>query len=144
MAVMSVKQIGLERHRFAELDNAAIEVALKTPLARLFDLSAQTPWWITQTLYADFPLREQETRWVFHLDAEENFKLLDQKANGEPVWLERNGSVRLIEPVANDWLSCRNHELFEHCEAFNLSLTEGMRVSVRKEHVTYDRSFGLY
>jgi CRISPR-associated endonuclease/helicase Cas3 len=133
-----------KQHRFADFDNAAINKILEDPLDRLFNLEIKKPWWITQALYEDFPLREQETRNDFYLDEEERFHLHYLNSDGKPDWLERNDSVKPLKPVANDWLSWNNRELFEHCVALGLSLPEGMRVSVRKEKTTYDMSFGFY
>ncbi len=133
-----------KQHRLAQLDNAAIDKILTIPLDRQFDLTTTTPWWITQALYEVFPLRDDVTRHEFYLDEEEQFQKLYLNTDGKLDWLERTDSVTTIQPVANDWLSCNNRELFEQCMVLDLTLSDGMRVSVKKEKITYDMSFGFY
>ncbi|MGH8107274.1 MAG: hypothetical protein ACREO1_00965, partial [Arenimonas sp.] len=138
---LSVIDAGLvfEQHRFAELDNAAIAKALETPLVRQFDLSASTPWWITQALYVDYPLRDQKRQEEYYLDADECFCLRYLADDSEYRWLARDHSITRIQAVCNDWLVYEHSELFDYCKAFDLSPTAGMRVRVDQENVIYHK-----
>jgi CRISPR-associated endonuclease/helicase Cas3 len=113
-------------HRFAKLDNLAIEAELKKPLRRQFDLAAK-PWWLTEALYEAYPLRERERRDSYFLDEEGRLRLLDAKAG---ISVDRDADFRREPALSNDWLAFADDALLARCEEFDLPVSQGMRVNL--------------
>jgi CRISPR-associated endonuclease/helicase Cas3 len=139
-----------ESHRFAALDDGSIDKTLKDPLHRLFNLETTRAWWIGQSIYDEFPLREDEHQLHIHWDGEDEFRFLFPISNKETQRAKR--SVRCESRAANDWLVWSPSELLDECLTVGIKPEDGMRVSIQGHDLKkllegqylFDRSFGFH
>lgn len=134
-------------HLFSELDNKSIRRVLDLAARRLFDVDAVTPWWISQSVYDEYPLREQDDSFDVSVNEEERYFFL-LPSNGEFRWVDRSSFVQTIPRVSNDWLVWSPEQLFEECRRSGIDWEKGMRVSIRHyrdetAQLIVDRSFGF-
>lgn len=145
-------------HRFAQLDDESITLALDAPMKGLCELSKSNVVWMTEGFYRDYPLRSGEPKQTWRVmprdDGDDQFELLELVSH-EMRFVAKNGWVKPCERATNDWLSFDIEELRERCVQLGVREEDGLRFDLVRYptenpdkqgqlRVVFDRSFGFY
>ena len=142
-------------HKFPRYDDAALQEATSMWLDRLTGDDAKGNLWMSESTYANTPLRShdtgQQTRWKLEIadDGEVIYKQWEHKAFGDP-WTERPSSEsvrRTSRRVKGTWLTPHLSDLMEQASARRLEPAKYLEVQVRlkdDDALHHDGSFGFY